>query len=64
MKLREVRIKTEMSQCEVAKRAGMSQALVSMIENGYHKPSTKQKANIVKALACHPKLINWEENEK
>ncbi len=63
MKLSEARSIRKMTQYELAKRVGVSQALISQIERGYHKPSERQKRAILKALSSHPKAITWEEDD-
>jgi transcriptional regulator with XRE-family HTH domain len=50
MNLKVARVKKEMSQYELSFKAGISQARISLMENGYRQPTKGQAEKIAEAL--------------
>ncbi len=55
--LKEIRIKKKMSRKKLAELSNISEAYVSMIENGKRTPTVEVINNIANALNCRPNII-------
>lgn len=55
--IHEFRTKLNISQTELAHRAGVSASLISLTENGYTKPREKSMDKIAKGLHIHKHII-------
>ena len=70
MNLKVARVKKEMSQYELSFKTGISQARISLMENGYRQPTKGQAVRIAEALQIDieeifPELLQrWQENKK
>ena len=56
----------ELTQAELAERAGLSQPIVSAIEKGRISLGVERGKRIAKALGVHPAVLlfpNWEEEK-
>lgn len=63
LKMKFRRIELEMSQTELARRAGVARQTIGMIEAGEFNPSIKLCVAICRALGCTLNDIFWEEHE-
>ena len=61
-KLKELRLKKDMTQIELGLAAGISQSHYSMIENGKDAPSIKRLAAIANALGCSVKDLVTDDD--
>lgn len=59
--LRKARLRADKSQLQLMKETGIYFATISRIENGWLKPSDKQKKRLAKALKVKPE---WLFSEK
>ena len=57
MTLKDIRIKKKITRRELAKRSGISEAYLSMIENNRRMPTVEVINNIANALNCRPDVI-------
>ena len=57
MTLKEIRIKKKMTRKNLAEQSNISEAYLSMLENGKRKPTIEVINNIAKALKCKPDII-------
>ena len=57
MSLKEIRIKKKISRKKLAEQSNISEAYLSMLENGKRKPTIEVINNIAKALKCKPDVI-------
>lgn len=64
LKLKFRRIELEMSQSELAKKAGVTRQTIGLIESGDFNPSIKLCIAICKALNTTLDELFWEEEEK
>ena len=66
LKMKFRRIELDMSQTELAKKAGVTRQTIGLIESGEFNPSIKLCISICQALECTLNDIFWEEesNEK
>lgn len=66
LKMKFRRIELDMSQTELAKKAGVTRQTIGLIESGEFNPSIKLCIAICEALECTLNDIFWEEknNEK
>lgn len=55
--LKEIRIKKKMTRKELAELSRISEAYLSMIENGKRTPTIEVINNIANALNCKPNII-------
>ncbi len=55
--LKEIREKKKMTRKEVAKLSHISEAYLSMIENGKRTPTIEVINNVANALNCKPNII-------
>lgn len=55
--LRKARVLRELTQFELARRSGISPALISLIENDYVRPSPEQKSKLASALGLEVNAI-------
>ena len=60
MELREARFKANLTQLDVALRAGISQAKISHFERGYLMPKPLEIKALAKALRLRPKDLKFE----
>lgn len=58
--LRRLRKNRGLTQAELARRVGVNQSLIAMIELGYYRPYPKIKKRIAEVLGVLPEDI-WEE---
>ena len=63
LKLKFKRIERNMSQTELAQRAGVTRQTIGLIESGEFNPSLKLCLAICKALDVTLNDIFWEEND-
>ncbi|MBQ1704296.1 MAG: helix-turn-helix transcriptional regulator [Clostridia bacterium] len=63
LKMKFRRIELEMSQTELARRAGVTRQTIGMIEAGEFNPSIKLCVAICRALECTLNDIFWEEKD-
>ena len=63
LKLKFRRIELEMSQSELAKKAGVTRQTIGLIESGDFNPSIKLCIAICKALNTTLDALFWEEEE-
>lgn len=63
LKMKFKRIELDMSQTELAKKAGVTRQTIGLIESGEFNPSIKLCVAICKALGCTLNDIFWEESE-
>ena len=63
LKLKFRRIELEMSQSELAKKAGVTRQTIGLIESGDFNPSIKLCIAICKALNTTLEEVFWEEEE-
>ena len=63
LKMKFRRIELNISQTDLAKRAGVTRQTIGLIEAGEFNPSIKLCIAICKALDCTLNDIFWEENE-
>lgn len=63
LKMKFRRIEMEMSQTELARRAGVTRQTIGMIEAGEFNPSIKLCVAICRALECTLNDIFWEEKD-
>ena len=63
LKMKFRRIELEMSQAELARRAGVTRQTIGMIEAGEFNPSIKLCVAICRALGCTLNDIFLEEHE-
>ena len=63
LKMKFRRIELDMSQAELAKRAGVTRQTISMIEAGEFNPSLKLCLAICRALKTTLNYLFWEEEE-
>ena len=61
LKLKFRRIELEMSQSELAKKAGVTRQTIGLIESGDFNPSIRLCIAICKALDCKLDDLFWEE---
>jgi transcriptional regulator with XRE-family HTH domain len=60
VKLRQVRERLFVTQAELAERAGMTEATISRIENGLHRPRISTVRKLASALGVPPEeLVEW-----
>jgi transcriptional regulator with XRE-family HTH domain len=59
MRLIEARIRRNMIQWDIRKKTGIHQSKISLIENGYIKPTEKEKMAIAQALNFGADEIEW-----
>jgi transcriptional regulator with XRE-family HTH domain len=59
MKLKELRLKKYISQADLAKESGVSEATINRLEKGLHKPSFKTIRDLAKALGVEPGDIEF-----
>lgn len=59
MRLSETRKRKLLTQWGLAKRAGVSQTKISLLENGYVIPSKEEIKKIANALGVKPNRIEW-----
>jgi predicted nucleotidyltransferase/DNA-binding XRE family transcriptional regulator len=59
--LREARLRANLSQTELARRAGVAQSVISAYESGHREPSLATLTRMVKATG-HTIKLNLEEN--
>lgn len=52
MKIRDLRIAKNMSQCELAANCGVSQSVISQWETGTTLPRTRDLPDLAKVLGC------------
>ena len=57
MSLKEIRIKKKISIKKLGWQSNISEAYLSMLENGKRKPTIEVINNIAKALKCKPDVI-------
>ena len=62
LKLKFKRIEMDISQTELAKRAGVTRQTIGLIESGDFNPSLKLCIEICKALNCTLNDLFWEED--
>lgn len=55
--LKEIRTKKKMSRKKLAELSNISEAYLSMIENGKRTPTVEVINNIANALGCKPNII-------
>ncbi len=60
MRLKRARLLAELNQCQVEQRTGIAQARLSLIENGYRKPSDEEKTKLAAVLGCKVDDIDWD----
>ena len=63
LKMKFRRIEIEMSQTELAKKAGVTRQMIGLIEAGEFNPSIKLCNRICRALGVTLNDIFWEEEE-
>ncbi len=63
LKMKFRRIELEMSQTELARRAGVTRQTIGMIEAGEFNPSIKLCVAICRALECTLNDLFWEEKD-
>ena len=63
LKMKFRRIELEMSQTELARRAGVTRQTIGMIEAGEFNPSIKLCVAICRALECTLNDLFWEEED-
>lgn len=63
LKMKFRRIELEMSQTELARRAGVTRQTIGMIEAGEFNPSIKLCVAICQALECTLNDLFWEEKD-
>lgn len=63
LKMKFRRIELEMSQGDLAKRAGVTRQTISLIESGEFNPSIKLCVAICRALGCTLNDLFWEEED-
>lgn len=63
MGLRELRAAAQMTQEELAEKAGISRIMLSLYETGNAKPSAKAKYALAHALEVLPEQIDGTEDE-
>ena len=63
LKLKFKRIERNMSQTELAQRAGVTRQTIGLIESGEFNPSLKLCLEICRALDVTLNDIFWEEND-
>jgi len=61
--MRRIRREKEINQYELARAAGISQAMVSLIERGFRDPNTGVKRKIARALRCQVNELFPANNE-
>lgn len=61
LKMKFRRIELDMSQTELAKKAGVTRQTIGLIESGEFNPSIRLCIAICKALECTLNDIFWEE---
>lgn len=54
-RVREVRVAAQRRQIEVATLAGLSQARLSLIENGWQRARPDELARVAEVLGCSPR---------
>jgi transcriptional regulator with XRE-family HTH domain len=62
MDLREARFRRRISQWELAKRTGVFQSRISLIEND-HPAKAEEKVRLAGALELEPNQISWPGEE-
>ncbi len=63
-KMREARLKKELSQAELAKSIGVSRQTVNMIESGTYNPTVELCIRLCKALGVTLNDLFWDEKGK
>lgn len=63
LKMKFKRIEMEMSQSQLAKKAGVTRQTIGLIESGEFNPSIKLCIAICKALNCTLDELFWEDEE-
>ena len=63
LKMKFRRIELEMSQGDLAKRAGVTRQTIGLIESGEFNPSIKLCVAICRALGCTLNDLFWEEED-
>ena len=63
LKMKFRRIELDMSQTELAKKAGVTRQTIGLIEAGEFNPSLNLCIEICKALDCSLNDLFWEEEE-
>jgi transcriptional regulator with XRE-family HTH domain len=61
MDLREARFKKRVTQWGLSKRSGVSQSLISLIENEYRLATEEEKLRLAEGLGLDVKDIRWFE---
>ena len=64
LKMKFRRIELDMSQTELAQKAGVTRQTIGLIESGDFNPSSKLCIAICKALGVTLNDLFWEENEE
>ena len=64
LKMKFRRIELDMSQTELAQKAGVTRQTIGLIESGDFNPSIKLCIAICKALGVTLNDLFWEENEE
>ena len=64
LKMKFRRIELDMSQTELAQKAGVTRQTIGLIESGEFNPSIKLCIAICKALGVTLNDLFWEENEE
>ena len=64
LKMKFRRIELDMSQTELAQKAGVTRQTIGLIESGDFNPSIKLCIAICKALGVALNDLFWEENEE
>ena len=63
VKLRQVRERLFVTQAELAERTGLTEATISRIENGQHRPRISTVRRLAEALGVKPEdLVEWDGN--
>lgn len=63
LKMKFRRIELEMSQTDLAKKAGVTRQTIGLIEAGEFNPSIKLRIDICRALGVTLNDLFWEETE-
>ncbi len=63
-KMKEARLKKELSQAELAKSIGVSRQTVNMIESGTYNPTVELCIRLCKALNVTLNDLFWDEKGK
>ena len=64
LRLKQIRLKRGLTQCDIAKAAGVKQPSVVSWENGSHLPSPRRTGALLKVLDCTFEELFEEEDFK